>query len=225
MTVKEIAKMIDHTVLSNTATHETFVEACEFAKANECASVCICPFFVAECAKLLKGSEVKTCTVIGFPHGTHSTAAKVAEAKAAIADGADELDMVVNVSKVKDGDWGYVKTDIAAVTLVSHAAGASVKVIFENCFLTDDEKKQLCQICSEVGVDFVKTSTGFGTSGAIADDVRLMRENSKPEIQVKAAGGIRTLDQLLEMYEAGATRMGCSRSAAVLEEAKKRFGV
>ena len=116
MTVKEIARMIDHTVLSNTATRDVFVEACEFAKANKCASVCICPFFVAECAKLLKGTEVKTCTVIGFPHGTHSTAAKVAEAKAAIVDGADELDMVVNVAKVKDGDWGYVKTDIAAVT-------------------------------------------------------------------------------------------------------------
>lgn len=224
MTVKEIARMIDHTVLSNTATRDVFVEACEFAKANKCASVCICPFFVAECAKLLKGTEVKTCTVIGFPHGTHSTAAKVAEAKAAIADGADELDMVVNVAKVKDGDWGYVKTDIAAVTHVSHATGAIVKVIFENCFLTDDEKKHLCQICSEVGVDFVKTSTGFGTGGATVADVRLMRENTKPEIQVKAAGGIRTLDQLLEMYEAGATRMGCSRSAAVLEEAQKRFG-
>lgn len=224
MTVKEIAKMIDHTVLSNTATRDVFVEACEFAKANKCASVCICPFFVEECAKLLKGTEVKTCTVIGFPHGTHSTAAKVAEAKAAIVDGADELDMVVNVAKVKDGDWGYVKTDIAAVTHVSHASGAIVKVIFENCFLTDDEKKHLCQICSEVGVDFVKTSTGFGTGGATVADVRLMRENTKPEIQVKAAGGIRTLDQLLEMYEAGATRMGCSRSAAVLEEAQKRFG-
>ena len=224
MTVKEIARMIDHTVLSNTATRDVFVEACEFAKANKCASVCICPFFVAECAKLLKGTEVKTCTVIGFPHGTHSTAAKVAEAKAAIVDGADELDMVVNVAKVKDGDWGYVKTDIAAVTHVSHASGAIVKVIFENCFLTDDEKKHLCQICSEVGVDFVKTSTGFGTGGATVADVRLMRENTKPQIQVKAAGGIRTLDQLLEMYEAGATRMGCSRSAAVLEEAQKRFG-
>ncbi len=224
MTVKEIARMIDHTVLSNTATRDVFVEACEFAKANKCASVCICPFFVAECAKLLKGTEVKTCTVIGFPHGTHSTAAKVAEAKAAIVDGADELDMVVNVAKVKDGDWGYVKTDIAAVTHVSHASGAIVKVIFENCFLTDDEKKHLCQICSEVGVDFVKTSTGFGTGGATVADVRLMRENTKPEIQVKAAGGIRTLDQLIEMYEAGATRMGCSRSAAVLEEAQKRFG-
>lgn len=212
----EIASMIDHTVLAPNSSMAIFREACAFAVANRCASVCICPFFVAECASLLKGTGVKTCTVIGFPHGTQATAAKVAEARVAIADGAEELDMVVNVAKVKDHDWDYVKADIAAVTKVVHDAGCKVKVIFENCSLTDDEKIRLCEICSELRCDWVKTSTGFGTGGSTLEDLALMKANIAPGIEIKAAGGIRTLEQLLAAHDAGATRIGCSRSADVL---------
>ncbi len=216
----EIAAMIDHTVLAPMNAHETFVEACAFAVANHCASVCICPFFVKECAELLKGSGVKTCTVIGFPHGTHSTAAKVAEATLAIADGAEELDMVVNISKVKDHDWAYVKADIEAVTKTVHEARCKVKVIFENCYLDDGEKKHLCRICSDLRCDWVKTSTGFGTGGATLEDLALMKASIDDGIQIKAAGGIRTLEQLLAAHAAGATRIGCSRSADVLAAVK-----
>lgn len=223
-TVEEIAGMIDHTVLAPFSKVEVFEEACRFAAANRCASVCICPFFVKDCARLLKGSGVKTCTVIGFPHGTHATAAKVAEAKIAIADGAEELDMVVNLSKVKDRNWAFVKADIAAVTEAVHAAGCKVKVIFENCYLDDDEKKMLCKICSELRCDWVKTSTGYGTSGATVEDLKLMKANIAPGVQIKAAGGIRTLDQLLEARDAGVTRVGCSRSKDVLDEVCSRLG-
>ncbi len=219
-TREEIAAMIDHTVLAPMSQHDTFIEACTFAAENHCASVCICPFFVKECAALLKGSGVKTCTVIGFPHGTHSTAAKVAEAKLAMADGAEELDMVVNISKVKDHDWDYVKADIAAVTQVVHDGGCKVKVIFENCYLDDDEKKRLCRLCSELRCDWVKTSTGFGSGGATLEDLALMKATIDPSIQIKAAGGIRTLEQLLAAREAGASRIGCSRSADVLAALK-----
>lgn len=220
MTRDEIAGMIDHTVLAPMSPHETFKDACLFAVANHCASVCICPFFVKECAALLKGSGVKTCTVIGFPHGTHSTAAKVAEAKLAMADGAEELDMVVNISKVKDHDWDYVKADIGAVTKAVHEAGCKVKVIFENCYLDDEEKTRLCRICSELRCDWVKTSTGFGTGGATREDLALMQANIDDGIQIKAAGGIRTLEQLLAAHEAGASRIGCSRTADVLAAVK-----
>ena len=211
-----VAGLIDHTVLAPNSPMALFREACAFAVKNQCASVCICPFFVAECASLLRGTGVKTCTVIGFPHGTHTTAAKVAEAQVAIADGAEELDMVVNIAKVKDHDWNFVQADIAAVTRVVHDAGCQVKVIFENCFLTDEEKIRLCKICSELRCDWVKTSTGFGTGGSTLEDLALMKANIAPGIQIKAAGGIRTLEQVLAAYEAGATRFGCSRSADVL---------
>ncbi len=221
LTRAEVAAMIDHTVLAPTSAHETFKDACTFAIANHCASVCICPFFVKECAQLLKGSGVKTCTVIGFPHGMNSTAAKVAEAKLAIADGAEELDMVVNISKVKDHDWDYVKADIAAVTQAVHEAGCKVKVIFENCYLDDDEKKKLCRICSDLRCDWVKTSTGFGTGGATLEDLALMKASIGEGIQIKAAGGIRTLEQLLAAHASGATRIGCSRSADVLAAVKE----
>lgn len=220
LTRAEVAAMIDHTVLAPMSPHATFTDACAFALANHCASVCICPFFVNECATLLKGSGVKTCTVIGFPHGTHSTAAKVSEAKLAIADGAEELDMVVNISKVKDHDWDYVKADIEAVTKTVHEAGCKVKVIFENCYLDEDEKKMLCRICSDLRCDWVKTSTGFGTGGATLEDLALMKASIDDGIQIKAAGGIRTLEQLLAAHAAGATRIGCSRSADVLAAVK-----
>ena len=212
----EIAAQIDHTVLAPTSPHAAFAGACDYAIANRCASVCICPFFVRECAERLRGSGVAVCTVIGFPHGTHATEAKVAEARLAMEDGAEELDMVVNVSKCKDGDWAYVERDIAAVNDAVHAGGRLLKVIFECCFLTDEEKIRLCEICTRVGVDFVKTSTGYGSGGATVADVALMKAHVGPKVRIKAAGGIHSAEQLLALREAGAVRFGCSRTEAIL---------
>ena len=216
MTASDIASRIDHTVLAPQSRHEAFVEACRYASEIHCASVCICPFFVPEAARLLAGTGVAVCTVIGFPHGTHATAAKVAEAKQAIADGAAELDMVVNVSKVKDHDWAYVEQDIAAVCKAVHDAGRLLKVIFECCFLDEAEKAELCRICTRVGADFVKTSTGYGTGGATVADIRLMKANVGPAVRIKAAGGIHTAAELLALRDAGADRFGCSRTKEIL---------
>ncbi len=216
MTSDDIASCIDHTVLAPQSRHDAFVEACRYAAEIRCASVCICPFFVPEAARLLAGSGVAVCTVIGFPHGTHATEAKVAEAKLAMAEGATELDMVVNVSKVKDHDWDYVERDIKAVCEAVHDAGRLLKVIFECCFLDDAEKIELCRICTRVGVDFVKTSTGYGTGGATVADVRLMKANVGPSVRVKAAGGIHSAAELLALREAGADRFGCSRTKEIL---------
>ena len=215
--IQTILGEVDHTVLAPTSTAAKFAECCDFAAAHHCASVCICPFYVKEAAARLEGTGVAVCTVIGFPHGTHATAAKVAETRIAIEDGADELDMVVNVSKVKDGDWDYVKADVAAVLDAVRAAGKLLKVIFECCFLTDAEKIRLCEICTELGVDFVKTSTGFGTGGATLEDVQLMRAAIGPEMGLKAAGGIRTCADALAMLRAGATRLGTSAGRAIVE--------
>jgi deoxyribose-phosphate aldolase len=215
-TRSEIAAQIDHTVLNPTSPHQAFVDACDYAVANHCASVCICPFFVRECSDLLRGSGVAVCTVIGFPHGTHSTEAKVAEARIAMEDGAAELDMVVNVSKCKDGDWDYVERDIAAVCRAVHGAGRLLKVIFECCFLSDEEKIRLCEICTRVGADFVKTSTGYGSGGATVADIALMKAHVGPGVQIKAAGGIHTAEELLALRAAGADRFGCSRTEAIL---------
>ncbi|NLB68422.1 MAG: deoxyribose-phosphate aldolase [Lentisphaerae bacterium] len=223
LTVRDIAAMVDHTVLAPFSKREEFVNACRFALQHKCASVCICPFFVDECAQRLDGSDVKTCTVIGFPHGTSATEAKVAETLIALATGADEIDMVVNIAKVKDRDWKFVKDDISAVTTNVHAAGKKIKVIFENCYLDEEEKIMLCKICTELRCDWVKTSTGFGTGGSTIEDLNLMKANIGPDVQIKAAGGIRTLDQLLEARNAGATRIGCSRTKDILEDAAKRF--
>lgn len=222
-TYEAIAGMLDHTVLAPTSPLTAFQSACDFALEAHCASVCISPFFVRECANRLRGSGVKTCTVIGFPHGTHATAAKVAETRVAIDEGAEELDMVVNGVLVRAGEWDAVRADIAAVTDVVHAAGAKVKVIFENCYLADIEKIRLCEICTELGCDWVKTSTGFGTGGATLEDLSLMKAHIGPQVQVKAAGGIRTLDQVLAARAIGVTRIGCSRSQAVLAEARERL--
>ena len=216
MTSDDIASRIDHTVLAPQSRHDAFVEACRYAAEIRCASVCICPFFVPEATRLLAGSGVAVCTVIGFPHGTHATEAKVAEAKLAMAEGATELDMVVNVSKVKDHDWDYVERDIKAVCEAVHDAGRLLKVIFECCFLDDAEKIELCRICTRVGVDFVKTSTGYGTGGATVADVRLMKANVGPSVRVKAAGGIHSAAELLALREAGADRFGCSRTKEIL---------
>jgi deoxyribose-phosphate aldolase len=174
--------------------------------------------------ELLAGSSVAVGTVVGFPHGSHLTRIKLAEAEAALDDGATELDMVVNIGKVLTGDWRYVADDIAAVVEAAHRRKALVKVIFENCFLQQGHKEQLCQVCGAVRADFVKTSTGYGESGASDEDLALMRRCSPPHVQVKAAGGVRTLDRLLAVRALGVSRVGATASKAILDECKQRLG-
>jgi deoxyribose-phosphate aldolase len=224
VTVAELAKMIDHSLLQPVLTDEELERGLRVALDYDVASVCIKPYYLARCAQVLRGSSVAPSTVIGFPHGGHTTSIKVAEARQALADGGRELDMVINIGKALSGDWTYVRTDIAEVVKVSHDGGAIVKVIFENCYLTDAAKVRLCEICGEVGADFVKTSTGYGTGGATLDDLRLMRKHAPAGVQVKAAGGVRTLDALLEVRAAGATRCGATATVAILTEARRRFG-
>jgi len=222
-TYEDIAKMIDHSLLNPTLTVDDLEAGCALAVEYNVGSVCILPYYLKRCAEVLAGSTVNASTTIGFPHGGHTTAVKVAEAKRALADGGQELDMVVNISKVLSGDWDYVLKDIGAVVEVAHAAGQKVKVIFENCYLQDEHKIKLCQICGEVGADWVKTSTGYGTGGATIEDLKLMRAHSPERVQVKAAGGIRTLDALLEVRAIGVTRVGASRTVTMLDECKKRL--
>jgi len=187
------------------------------------ASVCILPYYLGRCAERLRDSDVKASTTIGFPHGGHATAIKVAEARQALDDGGQELDMVVNLSKVLSGDWDYVRDDLRAVIDLTHGRGQKVKVIFENCYLDDDQKIRLCEICGTLRADWVKTSTGYGTGGATLEDLRLMRKHSPPHVQVKAAGGVRDLDAALAVREAGCTRFGCTRTVEVLEECRRRL--
>lgn len=222
-TVAELAKMIDHSLLQPVLTDEDMERGLRVALDYDVASVCIKPYYLARCAEVLRGSAVAPSTVIGFPHGGHCTATKVAEARQALADGGRELDMVINIGKALSGDWAYVEADIAEVVKVSHEGGAIVKVIFENCYLTDGAKIRLCEICGSVNADFVKTSTGYGTGGATLDDLRLMRKHAPPHVRVKAAGGVRTLDALLDVREAGAERCGATATVAILDEAKRRL--
>jgi deoxyribose-phosphate aldolase len=222
-TYADIAKMIDHSLLQPTLTDADLERGCAVAREYNAASVCIKPYAVHQAAAWLAGSTVAVGTTVGFPHGGHTTAVKVAEAEQAIADGARELDMVVNIGKVLGKDWRYVGDDIRAVVEAAHTRRALVKVIFENCFLTDEHKEQLCRICGEVGADFVKTSTGYGDGGATDDDLRLMRRCSPPHVQVKAAGGVRTFDRLLAVRALGVTRVGATASKAILDECKARL--
>jgi deoxyribose-phosphate aldolase len=219
----DVARMIDHSLLNPTLTDADLEVGCKLAREYEVASVCIKPYAVRQAARWLAGSTVAVGTTIGFPHGGHLTAIKAAEAQAALADGARELDMVVNIGKVLGRDWAYVADDIAAVVKVVHAAGGIVKVIFENSCLKDEHKEALCRICGEVGADFVKTSTGYGEGGATDEDLRLMRRCSPPHVQVKAAGGVRTLDRLLAVREIGVTRVGATATRAILDEARARL--
>jgi deoxyribose-phosphate aldolase len=223
-TLAEIAKMLDHSLLQQTLTDDELERGCVLAREHGVASVCIKPYAVRRAAEILAGSGVATGTVIGFPHGAHLTRIKVAEALAALDDGAVELDMVVNIGKVRSGDWRYVSDDIAAVVEAAHRRGALVKVIFENCFLDNAQKEQLCRICGEVRADFVKTSTGYGDGGATDEDLTLMRRCSPPHVRVKAAGGVRTLDRLLAVKALGVSRVGATASVAILDECKRRLG-
>lgn len=223
-TFKDIAKMIDHSLLTPTLTADQLEEGIQTGLKYDVASVCIMPFYLKRCAQLLKGSSVKASTTLGFPHGGHTTAVKVAEAKQALDNGGEELDFVVNISQVLSGNWDYVQADIKAVIDVTHDRRQKVKVIFENCYLNDAQKIRLCEICGELKADWVKTSTGFGTSGATVEDLKLMRKYSPPYVQVKAAGGVRDLDTLLAFRELGVSRIGCSRTREILEEFKLRQG-
>ena len=223
-TYTQMAKMIDHSLLQQTLTDAELDRGCLLAREYDVASVCIKPYYVARAAQLLAGSTVAVGTTIGFPHGGHVTAIKVAEAERALADGAVELDMVVNIGKVLGKDWRYVADDIRAVVEAAHRRQALVKVIFENCFLADEHKEQLCRICGEVRADFVKTSTGYGSTGATDDDLRLMRRCSPPHVQVKAAGGVRSFERLLAVRALGVTRVGASATSTILDECRARLG-
>lgn len=222
-TYSDIAKMIDHSLLNPSLAVADLEAGCELARRYDVASVCILPYYLRRCSELLRGTSVMPSTTIGFPHGGHTTEIKQAEAERAIADGGMELDMVVNISQVLSGQWDYVRRDIDAVVSVAHAASRKVKVIFENCYLTTAQKIELCKICSDVGADWVKTSTGYGTSGATHDDLRLMREHAAAQVQVKAAGGVRDLDALLAVRALGVTRCGATRTQEMLEECRRRL--
>lgn len=224
-TYNDISRMIDHSLLNPTLTVADLEAGIQLAISYEVASVCIMPYYLKRCSDLLKGTGVKASTTIGFPHGGHTTAMKKAEAERAVADGCEELDMVVNISQVLSGRWDYVREDIRPVIEVAHKAGQKVKVIFENCYLKDEQKIKLCEICTELNADWVKTSTGYGTGGATMDDLRLMRKHSGPKVQVKAAGGIRDFKAMLEARAIGVTRIGASRTAEMLEECRKELGL
>lgn len=224
-TLAELAAMFDHSLLQPHLTDADLDAGLLLARDLQVASVCIKPYAVKRAAVFLAGSGVRTSTTIGFPHGGHLTAVKVFEAERAMDDGAVELDMVVNIGKVLSKDWAYVTADIAAVVNTAHARSAKVKVIFENALLTDDLKIELCRICGEVRADWVKTSTGYAEIGATLEDLRLMREHSPAWVQVKAAGGVRTYERLMEVRAIGVTRVGATATAAILEDAKRKLGM
>jgi deoxyribose-phosphate aldolase len=219
----DLAKMIDHSLLNPTLSWSDLNAGIDLARAYDVASVCIMPFALGHLAERLAGTTVRASTTIGFPHGGHTTAVKVAEAERALADGGEELDMVVNISQVLSGAWAYVQDDIAAINGVTHAAGQKLKVIFENSYLNDDQKIRLCEICGELGVDWVKTSTGYGSGGATMEDLALMRKHAPESVQVKAAGGVRDLDKLIAVRELGVSRCGASATATILDEARRRL--
>ena len=231
--VAELAGMIDHSILHPTMTDRDLRDGCVLAARLGTATVCVKPYAVEQAVRILDGSGVDVCTVAGFPHGSSTTYVKVSECAQACKEGAREVDMVVNIGKVLGEDWNYVRDEIDAVNKVAQSSDAILKVIFENDFLEDAHKIRLCRICTDLGVAFVKTSTGYGyvkgedgrfaTKGATLEDLRLMRRHSGPDVRIKAAGGIRSLDEMLAAIEAGATRIGATATAAILQEARHRF--
>lgn len=224
ITYQQLAKTIDHSLLRPELTEADVIAGCELAAQYDVASVCVKPCHVKLSQQALAGTDVAVGTVVGFPHGSNTTETKVAEAQQAIADGAGELDMVLNIGELRSGHTDYVRSDIQAV--VDTAQGrAIVKVILENAYLTDEEKVLACQLCEQAGADFVKTSTGFAPGGATIPDLKLMRANVGPQVQVKAAGGVRTLDALLKVIDVGVTRAGATATAVILDEFKQRKSV
>jgi deoxyribose-phosphate aldolase len=232
LSYREISKLIDHSLLHPTMTDEQVAAGCLVARRFDVASACVKPYSVPQAAELLAGSGVLVCAVAGFPHGNSHTDLKVAESEQAIADGATEIDVVVNIGKVLGGQWNDVSSEIKAVNSACVTRGAILKVIFENDYLDDGQIIRLCEICSEHRVAFIKTSTGYGFvkqpngdynyKGATERHLRLMREHAAPSVQIKAAGGIRTLDELLRCRAAGADRIGASATEAILRDAVAR---
>jgi deoxyribose-phosphate aldolase len=222
LTERDIAKTIDHSLLKPELDDAFVEDGCRLAAEYDVASVCVPPVHVGRAAAILAGTDVAVGTVVGFPHGYATTGTKVAETRQALADGATEIDMVIQIGALKSGRDADVQADIAAVVDVAHAGGAIVKVIFENAYLTDDEKVRACHLSEAAGADFVKTSTGFAASGATHDDLRLMRANTSPGIGVKAAGGVRTLDALLEVMALGVTRVGATQTRPIIDDFRAR---
>ncbi len=219
------AQMIDHALLRPNMSTAELESGIDMAARYQVASVCILPYAVPLATRALANQRTRPSTTIGFPHGGQTIRSKEAEARAALDDGAQELDMVVNVSQVVSAEWGYVQREIAAVLAPVRVQGMRLKVIFETAYLTDQQKIALCRICDDLGVDWVKTSTGFAARGATPADVALMRAHVGPRVQVKAAGGIRTLDALKEMKRLGATRCGTSQTSTILEELRATLGL
>jgi deoxyribose-phosphate aldolase len=232
---RELAKMIDHSILHPTLGYEDLKRECEIARKYDVASVCVKPYMVPEAVDLLKDSDVLVGCVIGFPAGNSTIDVKVFETEKACKDGAVEIDMVINIGKALEGDWDYIEEEIGSVTRACHQNGAIVKVIFETDFVTaESDIIKLCEICTKVGADYVKTSSGFGFVkgedgkysyvGATIPNLKLMKTSIGPDVKVKAAGGVKNVDQLIAVQEAGCTRCGATATIAILEEAIKRFG-
>lgn len=221
----DLAKMIDHSLLNPTMTVEQLEAGIQLAIAYDVGSVCILPYYHKRCAELLAGTTVAPSSTVGFPHGGHTLRTKRIEAAQLIEEGCLELDMVSNISAVLSGNWKLVEEEIDAIVSMSHDSKRRVKVIFENCYLKDEHKIHLCKICCHVGADWVKTSTGYGTGGATMEDLQLMLDNVQAPVQVKAAGGIRDLDSLIKVRNMGVTRVGSSRTAEMLDEARRRLDV
>jgi deoxyribose-phosphate aldolase len=222
LTVGDIAIMCDHSLLRPNLTDEEFMEGIQIVRKYRCKTVMVAPYDVPKAVSLLQGSPVEVSTVIDFPHGSNLTETKVFQAGKALDTGARHLDMVLGISRVVSGHYDYVEKDIACVAEAAHARGVLLKVIFEVCFLSDEMIIACCQAAERAGADFVKTSTGYGSGGATLESVRLMRANISPRVQVKAAGGIRTLDQVLEYRKAGASMIGTRATGPILDEAVKR---
>jgi deoxyribose-phosphate aldolase len=224
ITVEKVAKTIDHSLLRPELTLDEVLAGCDLAAAYRVASVCCRPLDVGHCRDALEGSDVLVGTVVGFPHGASTTAIKAAEAELALDDGAAELDMVLPIGWLRSKKDAYVQDDIAAVVAVAHDRDAVVKVILENAYLTDEEKVRGCQLAEQAGADYVKTSTGYAPSGSTMDDLRLMRASVSERVKIKAAGGIRTLDLLIEGLNAGMDRCGATATAAIIDDLKARQG-
>jgi deoxyribose-phosphate aldolase len=224
ITEEKVAGTIDHSLLRPELTVDEVAAGCAVAASYRVASVCCRPLDVARCRDALAGSGVAVGTVVGFPHGSSTTAVKAAEAERALADGATELDMVLAIGWLRSGEDAYVQDDIAAVVAVARPAGAIVKVILENAYLSDEQKVRGCQLSEKAGADYVKTSTGYAPSGSTMDDLRLMRASVSERVKVKAAGGIRTLDLLIEGLNAGMDRCGATATAAIIDDLRRRRG-
>ena len=222
VTAKDIALMIDHSLLKPSMTMQEVIDGCLLAKEYGCATVCVKPCDVELARETLKDPDVLVTTVVGFPHGSNLTAVKVMEAELAISQGCEELDMVMNIGRLKYGDYDYVERDIKAVCDVAHKQGVILKVILENFYLTDEEKKIACERCERAGADFVKTSTGYAGGGATAHDLALMRSACSEKVRIKAAGGVRTLDAALTVRALGGTRFGATATKAIIEQARAR---